>query len=81
MLLANGRLPVSIKASVTVAFTCSSGGLISRVVLLSQNVKTNFTTKMLEFVLSELSNLGPHDFSQAVNYFLIIPTPHECIII
>ncbi len=38
--LVNGRVPAAIRASVITAFTRSSEALISRVVLLSQNVKT-----------------------------------------
>lgn len=33
------------------------------------NMDTNVTAKMLEFVLSELSDLGSHDFSVSKLFF------------
>ncbi len=48
--LVNGRLPAAVRASVITAFTRSSDALISRVVLLSQNVKTAHSRYYKDFL-------------------------------
>ncbi len=48
--LVNGRLPAAVRASVITAFTHSSDALISRVVLLSRNVKTAHSRYFKDFL-------------------------------
>ncbi len=64
--LVNGRLPAAFRASVITAFMHSSDALISRVVLLSQDLKTAHSGYYKDLLLSELSSRA---FSQSGNNF------------